>query len=64
MRAFSLISAFSISLVLTGAASAHNALAPHDHPHDVSAFAGIDILLALVMLPLAAFAAYRYVRRS
>lgn len=50
--------------LLSDAAFAHNALVPHEHPHGVSAFAGIEILLALFALPLIAYAAYRYLRRS
>ena len=64
MRTRSLISAIFISMVVMGAAHAHNALVPHEHPHGVSAFAGIEILLTLLALPLAAYVAYRYVRRS
>ncbi len=64
MRTRSLISAIFISMALMGAAHAHNALVPHEHPHGVSAFVGIEILLALFALPVIAYAVYRYARRS
>lgn len=57
---FLLISA----LIGISQAQAHTALVPHEHPHGISAFAGLDVLLALFALPVIAYAAMRYFRRS
>ena len=63
MRAFALLAVLLNGLAAVQA-HAHEALVPHNHPHGVSAFAGIDILLALFALPIVAYVIYRSVRGS
>ena len=54
---------FSLALLLIagGAARAHEALAPHVHPHDQSMLPGIDMIgVAVLVLALGVILAVRY----
>lgn len=61
---FSSLFLVAIATLIGLSAHAHEALVPHDHPHGISAFVGLDILMALVALPVAAFLVHRWLRRS
>jgi len=51
-----------LTLASVTAASAHPSLIAHDHPHGISAFAGLDTLLLAVFAGAIALAAWKQVR--